>query len=53
MSVGNLMGEMLILFLEFLLVYLHSVRAWLLQVLLVSAFVRLAPGSRFDKNVVD
>ena len=45
--------EMSILSLGFLLVCLHNVRALLLQVLSVFAFVRFVLGSRFGKIVAD
>ena len=47
-------GEgMLIRFLEFSPVYLRNVRALLLQVPSVFAFVRFVLDNRFDKIVVD
>ena len=52
-SIENLVEGMWILFLGFSLVYLRNVRAWLLQVPSVFAFVRFVLGNRFGKTVAD
>ena len=52
-NIESLVGGMWIQFPEFSLAYLHNVRALLLQVLRVFAFVRLVSDSVLGKIVAD